>query len=227
MIIFQDNFNNMNLRSLMTPKSEEEILKSLKGLDNSDLLRKSIENEFIKGIELALQNELTEVDIEFILIELYYTKNKEIVKLLLDKVINELNEDQIYLIEKYILGLHQNEEKDYEIWFKDKLTDLNISKSTIYSNILIYKKDGVTLYNYNDITNWFYINNERIWSVFESNYHINYSEIKLLTKNMVQEHLNLKNITTKNKGISYLFVEGYLILNDNTNKMIYEKNSNK
>jgi hypothetical protein len=218
---------NESLRDLMTPKSEEEILKSLKGLDNSDLLRKSIENEFIKGIELALQNELTEVDIEFILIELYYTKNKEIVKLLLDKVINELNEDQIYLIEKYILGLHQNEEKDYEIWFKDKLTDLNISKSTIYSNILIYKKDGVTLYNYNDITNWFYINNERIWSVFESNYHINYSEIKLLTKNMVQEHLNLKNITTKNKGISYLFVEGYLILNDNTNKMIYEKNSNK
>jgi tRNA U34 5-carboxymethylaminomethyl modifying enzyme MnmG/GidA len=50
---------NESLRDLMTPKSDDEILKSIKGLSNSDLLRKSIKFEFIKGIELALQNELT------------------------------------------------------------------------------------------------------------------------------------------------------------------------
>jgi hypothetical protein len=187
----------MNLRSLMTPKSEEEILKSLKGLDNSDLLRKSIENEFIKGIEIALQHELTKTDIDLIKENLYFINNKEIIKLILDKVRNELNDDQIYIIEKYKLGLYQNEEKDYEIWFKEQLTDLDISKSTKYSGILIYKKDNVALYNYNEENGYFWIDYGKIWTVFDSKYHLKENEIRMLTKGMVEEHFNLIGITTK------------------------------
>jgi hypothetical protein len=185
-----------SLRDLMTPKSEDEILKSLKGLSNSKLLEKSIDNDFIKGIEFALQHELTTVDINFIKDKIFEIKNKEIVKLLLDKVKDRLTEDQIYILEKYKLELHQNEFKDYEVWFKEQLTDLDINRSTKYSNILIYKKDGEVLYNYNEEIGYFWIDYDKIWSVFQSKYHLNYYEIKLITKDMVEEHLNLIGITS-------------------------------
>jgi hypothetical protein len=112
---------------------------------------------------------------------------------LLDKIKNELSEDQIYIIEKYQLGLHQDEEKEYESWFKEMLTDLEISKS---KHITIYKKDYEILYKYNEKNNWFWIDYDKIWSIFQLIYHLNYNEITLITKGMVEEQLNLKIITT-------------------------------
>jgi hypothetical protein len=186
---------NESLRDLMVPKPEEEILKSLKGLDNSDLLRKSIENEFVKGIEIVDFDKLKGDDIIYIKNKIFYIKNKEIVRLLYNKIKDELNDDQIYIIEKYKLGLHQDEEKDYEIWFKEQLTDLDINRSTKDYDILIYKKDGITLYNYNEKNRYFWFDYDKIWIVFKSKFHLNSQEINLLTKGMVEEHLNLKNIT--------------------------------
>jgi hypothetical protein len=187
---------NENIRDLMTPKSDEEILKSLKGLSNSELLQKSIINNFAKGVEIALQNELTKDDIKFILNNISYIKNREIFKLILDKIRNELTEDQIYIIEKYKLGLHQNEEKDYEIWFKEMLTDLDVSRSTKYSDTLVYNKNDVVLYNYNKKIKWFYISYDKIWSVFDKKYHLNYTEVKILIKSMVEEYIDLNDVST-------------------------------
>jgi hypothetical protein len=187
---------NESIRDLMTSKSEDEIMKSLKGLSNSELLQKSIENEFLKGVEIALQHELTKSDINLIKANIFYIKNKEIVKLLLDKIINELTEDQVYILEKYIFGLHQDEEKDYEIWFKEQLTDLEINRSIKNLDYLIYKKDGDVLYKYNEKEKWFLINYDKIWSVFKSKFHLNFDNIRILTKGMVEEHFNLKGILT-------------------------------
>jgi hypothetical protein len=180
----------------MTPKSEDEILNSIKELDNSDLLQKSIQYEFIKGVELALQNELIDNDINFIKDNIYYIKNKEIVRLLLDKIKDILTEDQLYIIEKYKLELHQDEEKEYERWFKKQLIDLEVSKSTENPSVLIYKKNGEVLYNYNEKSSWFDINYDKIWSIFNQKFHFNNNEIRFLTKGMVEEHLNLKGIKT-------------------------------
>jgi hypothetical protein len=189
---------NESIRDLMTPKSEEEILKSLKGLSNSDLLKKSIKYEFLKGVELALQNKLKYDDIHLIIYKIFtYIKNKEIIRLLFNKVKNELNKDQIYIIEKYIFGLHLNEEKDYEIWFKIMLTDLEINRSTKNSDVLIYKKDDDVLFNYNEKYNIFMIDYYEIWKVFESKFHFNDIVIRLLTKNMIEKHLNLNDIKIK------------------------------
>jgi hypothetical protein len=187
----------MNLRELMTPKSEEEILNSLKKLSNSDLLQKSIENKFLKGIELALQKELIKDDIFFIKNNLFTINNKEVVRLLLNKIKDYLTEEQIYLIEKYKLRLHQDIEKDYEIWFKEQLTDLNISRSTENTDILIYKKDEIYLYKYDERFGYFYIDASRIWSVFGTKYYLKYNEIKLLAKSIVEEHINLNGIITE------------------------------
>jgi hypothetical protein len=193
---------NESLRDLMTPKSEEEILKSLKKLNNSDLLKKSIKYEFIKGIESVNFNELTNIDIYVIQINIYFIKNKDIVRLLLDEIKDKLSEDQIYIIEKYKLGLHQNEETEYERWFKKMLTDSDISISKYYDNELIYAKNGIVLFIYNKKEGIFDINDDRIWSVFESKYNFNYDEIKLLTKNIVEKHLNLKNIITMSRTLN-------------------------
>jgi hypothetical protein len=187
---------NESIRDLMTPKSEEEILNSLKNLSNSELLYKSIKYEFIKGIELALQNELTKNHINYIEEQIFYIKNEEIVKLLLNKIKAELSEDQIYIIEKYQLGLHQYKQKTYERWFKTMLTDLDVTRSRKNSDVLIYKKGNVVLYEYNEKKGWFDMDHDKIWSVFKSKYHLNFDEIKLITKNMVKKHLNLKDITT-------------------------------
>jgi hypothetical protein len=197
---------NESIRDLMVPKSEDEILKSLKGLSNSDLLKKSINNDFIKGVEIAFQNELTNADIKFIKETIYFIKNKEIIKLILEKVRNDLTEIQTYIIEKYKLGLHQNEEKEYEIWFKTMLTDLVVSRSKENSNVLIYKKDRNVLFNYNEKNRCFLIDYKKIWSVFESKYHINYNEIILLTRGIVEKHFNLKGmlILTTSKNIHLL-----------------------
>jgi hypothetical protein len=118
--------------------------------------------------------------------------------LLLSIVRNELTEDLIYIIEKYKLGLHQNKEKDYEIWFKEMLTDLKISRSTKNSDVLIYKKDDEVLYNYNEKDGCFYIDFNKIWSVFKMNFYLKDNEIRLLTKSMVVKYLNLNlnDITT-------------------------------
>jgi hypothetical protein len=202
---------NESLKDLMTPKSEEEILNSLKKLSNSDLLKKSIDNEFIKGVELALQNKLKYDDIHLIKYKIFYIKNKEIVRLLLDKVRNKLTEDQIYIIEKYVFGLHQNDEKEYENWFKEMLTDLEISRSTKDPDVLIYKKNNIILFNYNEKSGSFNINYDKIWLIFEEKYHLNFYEISLLTKCMVEEHLNLKGITTKEHLPKYLFSGGRTI----------------
>jgi hypothetical protein len=69
---------NESLRDLMVPKSEKEILKSLKKLSNTQLLVKSIDNDFIKGIEFALQHELTKSDINYIKSNLIYVKIKKL-----------------------------------------------------------------------------------------------------------------------------------------------------
>jgi hypothetical protein len=189
---------NESLIDLMIPKSDVEILKSLKGLSNYNILRKSIENEFLKGVELALQNGLTSNDIDYIISNIFFINNKEIINLILDKIRNEFTNDQIYILEKYVFGLHQNEFKDYEIWFKTTmLTNLNISRSKQNPIFLIYKKDNVILYKYNENNRYFWIDYDKIWSIFKSKFHLNYYEIKLLTKGMVEEHLNLKDITTE------------------------------
>jgi hypothetical protein len=185
----------MNIRELMTPKSEEKILKSLKGLNNSELLKKSIDNEFIKGVKIALQNELTNNDIDLIKYKIFNINNKKIITLLLDRIKYYLTEDQIYIIKKYQIGLYKDEEKPYEIWFKEMLTDLTVKKSIYNIDCLIYKKNKIIIYNCEKKYEYFWINYDKIWFVFEKKYHLNYDEIKLLTKSMVEKYLNLKNIT--------------------------------
>jgi hypothetical protein len=187
---------NESIRDLMTPKSEEDILKSLKGLSNSELLQKSIKYEFLKGIEIALQNELTINDIQFIQNYLLYSINIDIIKLLItnNQIINKLDKISIYLVEKYKLGLHQHKEKHCEKWFKNILD--NIYEFDKYNNTIIkYKSNGYN-FSYDILTNYFWFDYDSIWYIFEKIYNLNYMQISLLTKYMLEKYLNIKIIKT-------------------------------
>jgi hypothetical protein len=198
----------MTLRDLMTPKSEDDILKSLKGLSNSDLLRKSIKYDFLKGVELALQNKLKYNDVKYIKNKIFDINNKEIIKLLLlNKFKLNLTKVQIYIIEKYLLRLHQDEETTYEIWFKEQLINLKKINIKQDNDNIFYKKDDEILLFYDKKYKIFWIDYDKIWSIFKLKYHLNDNVITLLTKNMVQKYLNLNEITINCKRINYKIKE--------------------
>jgi len=96
-----------------------------------------------------------------------------------------------YIIEKYKLGLHQNEMKDYEKWFLKQLNGLNVYRSK-YNNFLIYKKGSSVLFNYNEINYIFYYDYDKIYSIFLLKFDINYQLQKILVKGLVEEHLKIR-----------------------------------
>jgi hypothetical protein len=191
---------NESLRDLMTPKSEEEILKSLKisNIDNTDLLIKSLDNNFLAGIKIALENEIKILNVNFFKQKIFNLTNTDVIKFIINnnKLCYILDADDKYILEKYKLGLHQDEEKNYEIWFKEMLTDLDISKSTINSNIITYTKNNNVLYYYDKKNNEFWYKHIKIWLVFNSRFNLNSYNINMLTKYMVEKYLNLNNIKT-------------------------------
>jgi len=107
-----------------------------------------------------------------------------------------VDETTKYIIEKYKLGLHQGELKDYEEWFLNQLIDLNVFKSKNNKNVLIYKKGDDTLFNYNEENKVFYYDYYKIYSVFESKFELNKLLINSIVKGMVEEHLKIKVDTT-------------------------------
>lgn len=96
-----------------------------------------------------------------------------------------------YIIEKYQMGLHQDEEKGYEKWFLKKLTNLEVFRSTDNSDILIYKKDNDVLFNYNERDKKFYIEYKNIHLALMS-LSLVFTEIQVLVQGMVEKYLNIE-----------------------------------
>ena len=82
-----------------------------------------------------------------------------------------------------------------EQWFLEQLTDLEEVRLSKYPDSIFYKKNGEVLFEYDKETKYFWVSEEKIWSFFESNFGLNYQEIKELIKGMVEEHLNLGEVT--------------------------------
>jgi hypothetical protein len=124
--------------------------------------------------------------------------SKEIFEYLLSikEIKEKFNQNEIYIIEKYKLGLHQNEMIECEKWFLDQLTDLEVFKSKHYQNILIYKKGDNVLFNYDEKSYDFYHDFYKIYKIFESKFDLNYLCVKLIVKGMVEEHLKIMVNTT-------------------------------
>ena len=131
--------------------TEEEILE----LDPDVLLSYSFYTDYIKGIKYVLDNyRLYGQDVAHtISIQIPDIKNDDDMEYLLkDKqIIRFLTSDQKYVLEKYRLGMHQNEIRDYEKRLIEQLdrTDYYQSKSNPSVMIGKNKKGDKNLFNYN------------------------------------------------------------------------------
>lgn len=165
-LIDQYSKTNESIKDFLKPKSEESIMKDIKNLSPVEILKKSVKYNLITGFKYLINNNL-------------------------------LDEYNKYIVEKYILGLSKNEPlKDFEEWLLDKLTNLKISESKTRPNNLIYKKDGVALFNYNTKNNEFHYSDKIGYTLSKNNiynkFNIEEELVDIIIKKMVEENLNIK-----------------------------------
>jgi hypothetical protein len=195
---------NESLRDKMIPKSVEQIDKELFSQKDIYIFTQSLKNNYFKGVKYALESDLPNT-IEFrsylnqIITIMFSNKLDKGISLLLienDKIREKLGEFKIYIYEKYIIGLHQNEQKDCEKYFKEKLEDLDIFKSKLNDKIIVYKKNNVAIINHDKQYNNYIINDE-IFTFLSKKFNLNYSESYILIKFMLEKYLDTKNIFIK------------------------------
>ena len=64
-----------------------------------------------------------------------------------------------------------------------------------YPDSVFYKKDNEILFKYDKKNRYFWCHYNKIWSVLETNYDLNYQEVKEIIKGVVWETLKLKEVT--------------------------------
>jgi hypothetical protein len=91
-----------------------------------------------------------------------------------------------------------NKEKEMEEFFLQlsHINELDIKFNFIeYKDTLFYLYKNKCLFDQDKKTMYFYINYDKIWSVFEKEFSLNYQEIKDFMSGMVEKHFKLKDYT--------------------------------
>lgn len=152
---------NESVRDFLKPKSDEDIIKGFKNMKTYNILKMSIDHNLKSGFKYLVDNDLICVNLK-------------------------------YIIEKYQMGLHQNEPpKGYEKWLLKQLTGLEIFRSTVNSDVIIYKKDDNVLFNYNEKNKSFYIEFKNIETVLRGLSLVSH-EIYVLVQGMAEKYLNIE-----------------------------------
>jgi hypothetical protein len=83
---------NESIRDFLKPKSNDQIDKELLELSNYDIIEKSLEYNYLNGLKIVVNNNLSEVDIDVIINFLNRNTSKEIYEYLLsiDKIKKDL-----------------------------------------------------------------------------------------------------------------------------------------
>jgi hypothetical protein len=186
---------NESLRDKMKPKSDEEIFSKLNKLSNVSILQQSLKNEYLKGIQYVLDNNrLNYRFLDLITNSITFITNVEILKYLLENktIKNYLGKNTVYLIEKYKLGLHQNEIKDFENYIIKELeytnieNDGNINYKKNDKNVLVYDEDEKEV-----------IIDTQIKTMLYDKYNFSAKMIAFFIKNIIKKifNLDIKTIT--------------------------------
>lgn len=97
-----------------------------------------------------------------------------------------------YIIEKYKLGLHQDEPlKDFEIWLSDIMNNLFIKKSNLNEHYIMYLKNDDILFSYLSNRKYLYLNKEKICWYISYQFKINNNLISMFIKDIFEKKLNL------------------------------------
>ena len=102
-----------------------------------------------------------------------------------------------------------NKEKEMEEFFLQlsHINELDIKFNFIeYKDTLFYLYKNKCLFDQDKKTMYFYINYDKIWSVFEKEFSLNYQEIKDFMSGMVEKHFKLKDYTPNHGNIKWLWM---------------------
>ena len=86
-------------------------------------------------------------------------------------------------------------------WLNDKYGDLKPYETDEYPNHIFFMKDGEVIFDYNKKIGYVVISYNKIWSLLESFFGLEYEEIQDLLKQWVEEHYKLR-VTTTRRGAS-------------------------
>ena len=79
--------------------------------------------------------------------------------------------------------------------------DLTPYETDEYPNHIFFMKDDEVIFDYNKKNGWVYISNEKIWSLLESFFGLEYEEIQDLLKQWAEEHYKLRVRTTSSAAM--------------------------
>lgn len=104
---------------------------------------------------------------------------------------NLVDETTKYILEKYKFGLHPDEKRDYEYWFLQELKSSYSYKSGIY---IFYKKpnDKNNTFMYDEENYIFYNDYDKIYRTFLVKFKLNFDQIYILIKGMVEKNLKIR-----------------------------------
>jgi hypothetical protein len=187
---FLKNYNE-NIRNLMKPKTENEIMDSLLINNNiEEQINKCIKYNFFPYIENIINDEnitLSDPIINKLITYLYHVDDKIFIKKMLTskKILKNISNNDIYILEKYKLGLHQNEIKSYEDMLLSKIKNFEYKKTNDESRLLFFNnnviyinyhiKPKIILYNYDLI----------------KNLELNNSQFNIILKNIMKNIYNI------------------------------------
>ena len=83
-----------------------------------------------------------------------------------------------------------------EKWFKNILNQMDVYKSPRYPNLILFHINKNVYMEYDKNFKTLYYDHKKIYSVLKSKFGLNYTQIKELVKDMVEEYYKLEIYTT-------------------------------
>jgi hypothetical protein len=113
-------------------------------------------------------------------------------------IVIELTQEQLAQIDKQ----RNKDVKTKEQRFLELISGIDVHQPKVdfqkYPNLLFwFDKDGNYVCEYDWKNNHFWFSYSNVWSVFESEFALNYQEIRMFLNGMVEEHFKLEGVTTK------------------------------
>ena len=138
-----------------------------------------------------------------------------------ESLLNKLegpNEEEVWKKFGYEKGFDTPEE-----FFLNVIDGIKVKEQSKYPESFFWEKNGRIIFEQDFKNNILYVDYKSIWVIFEKIYGLQYLEIKLFIKNMVEEYLNWNGLTSTCRLCSSAFkVEEYLNWNGLTPKLPYE-----
>jgi len=185
---------NESIKDVLKPKQNDQIFSELKKLPKSEILYRSFDNDYLDGIKYVLEQELLKPKPEFRLITILklnlYRTSPEIAEYLINKdELKQFIKDDIYFIEKYKLGLHQEDVKNYDKYLSKLFKKLKYEEYMSPGHYNFYNKNEIPFSISSD--NYLFVNDKKLVNTLKNEFNLSSSEIYLILKFYMNKYFNI------------------------------------